>query len=385
MQGLLTAFDHRPRTRLVFGAGVLARLGELARELGAQHALVVTDPHIVAAGHAQAALASLAAAGLRTTVFSGSRENPSETDAQAACDAFRASGAGLLVGLGGGSSLDTAKGAAFLAANGGRMRDYQGYGKASNPLPPLIAVPTTAGTGSECQSYALISHDETHQKMACGDPSAAPRIALLDPGLTLTQPSFVTACTGLDALAHALETAVTTRRNPISWIYSREAFRLGVSALPTVLADPFNLAARSAMLLGAAHAGLAIENSMLGAAHAMANPLTARFGVVHGQAVGMMLPHVIRFNAGSPEAAETYAELAPLAGAEGPGELAARAELLLQLAGFPSSLSEVGVSEKDLPRLSGEAASQWTAKFNPRKAGTEEMERLYRTALGMEA
>jgi alcohol dehydrogenase len=382
MQGPLTAFDHHPRTRVVFGAGALGRLGELARELGAQHALVVTDSHIVDAGHAPAALASLEAAGLQATVFSGSKENPSEADAQVACDAFRDSGAELIVGLGGGSSLDTAKGAAFLAANGGRMRDYQGYGKARRPLPPLIAIPTTAGTGSECQSYALISHDETHQKMACGDPSAAPRIALLDPALTVTQPPFVTACTGLDAIAHAVETAVTRRRTPISWLYSREAFRLTNGAFEKVLKDPLDLQARAGMLLGAAYAGMAIENSMLGAAHSTANPLTARFGVVHGQAVGSMLPHVIRFNAALGEIAAIYDEVARSAGMDGWRDLAERTGALGEAAGFPMTLAGHNVAAENLPSLAEEAARQWTAAFNPREAGPEEMLALYRSAMG---
>ena len=146
--------------------------------------------------------------------------------------------------------------------------------------------------------------------MACGDPKAAARIALLDPALTVSQPVRVTACSGIDALAHALETLVTKPRTPLSLIFSREAFRLIVAALPRVLASPTDIEARGWMLLGAAWAGTAIENSMLGAAHSAANPLTAHFGVAHGQAVGMMLPHVVRFNAREPAASRAYAEVA---------------------------------------------------------------------------
>ena len=173
----------------------------------------------------------------------------------------------LIVGLGGGSSMDTAKGCNFILTNGGRMQDYWGVGKATKPMLPLIAVPTTAGTGSECQSFALIADEETHQKMACGDPKAAPRVAILDPLLTVTQPRRVAACTGIDAIAHAMETAVTKKRNELSWLYSREAFRLTAGNLDRVLQQPANLEARAAMQLGAAFAGTAIENSMLGAAH----------------------------------------------------------------------------------------------------------------------
>jgi alcohol dehydrogenase len=168
------------------------------------------------------------------------------------------------------------------------MRDYWGVGKANKPMLPLLAVPTTAGTGSECQSFALIADEKTHQKMACGDPKAAPSVAILDPLLTLRQPRSVAACTGIDAIAHAVETAVTKKRNELSWLYSREAFRLTISNLEHVLQRPDNLESRAAMQLGAAYAGTAIENSMLGAVHSAANPRPHTLALSM-DAVGMML------------------------------------------------------------------------------------------------
>ena len=162
---------------------------------------------------------------------------------------------------------------------------------------PMVAVPTTAGTGSEAQSFALISDAETHVKMACGDKKAACRVAILDPRLTLTQPPRVTALTGIDAIAHAVETYVSTKRSQISQAFSREAWQFLVRHFEQVLERPADLEARGSMQIGACLAGLAIEHSMLGAAHGLANPLTAHFGLAHGQAVGVMLPHVIRFNA----------------------------------------------------------------------------------------
>jgi alcohol dehydrogenase len=288
------------------------------------------------------------------------------------------------VGLGGGSAMDTAKGSNFLLTNGGRMQDYRGVGKATKPMLPLVAIPTTAGTGSECQSAALIVDEQTHQKMACLDPKAAARIAILDPTLTLSQPPRVTACSGIDALAHALETAVTKKRNPLSAMFSREAFRLCVTAFPEVLIAPKNLDARGRMLLGAALAGLAIENSMLGAAHAAANPLTAHYGVVHGQAVGLMLPAVIRFNAADPESRRAYAELASVDDTntnDGHGqtckELAARIDALLGLAQMPRSLAECGVERNAVATLAEEASRQWTATFNPRTLTKEDFAKLY--------
>jgi alcohol dehydrogenase len=254
---------------------------------------------------------------------------------------------------------------------------------------PLLAIPTTGGTGSECQSFALITDEQTHQKMACGDPKAAARIALLDPALTLSQPARVTACSGIDALAHALETLVTKSRTPLSLIFSREAFRLAIGGLPRVLASPADVEARGWMLLGAAWAGTAIENSMLGAAHALANPLTAHFGVTHGLAVGMMLPHVVRFNAREPVVARAYTEVACAAQLALPSEapeaaaehLAKRLESLLELAGLPRTLEHCGTKPDDIPRLAEEAARQWTAQFNPRPVTTSDFQQLYTAAL----
>src|SRR5258706_3673124 len=175
---------------------------------------------------------------------------------------------------------------------------------------PFVATRTTAGTGSECQSAALITDEQTNQKLACIDPKAAARIALLDPKLTLSQPRRVTCCTGIDAIAHAVESAVTRRRNPLSLMHSHEAFKLCIQSLPEILKTPDDLEARGRMQLGAAFAGMAIENSMLGAAHAAANPLTAHYGIVHGEAVGLMLPHVVRFNCEDAAALQAYAQLA---------------------------------------------------------------------------
>ncbi len=301
-------FEHR--TRLVFGQGEIARLGALAKELGATRALVVSDSGVVTAGHFTRGVAALESSGLHVAAFHGVKENPSTVEVDAGLQVARQFRPDLLIGLGGGSSMDCAKGINFLYSCGGRMEDYWGVGKATAEMLPMIAVPTTAGTGSEAQSFALISQADTHTKMACGDRRAACRIALLDPELTLTQPARVTALTGIDAISHALESYVTRRRNPLSIAYSRRAWQLLSLGFPRVLQTPKDVEARGEVQLGAFFAGLAIETSMLGAAHALANPLTAQFNVTHGQAVGMMLPHVIRFNASrSSEVHSWYEEL----------------------------------------------------------------------------
>ncbi|MGD0814059.1 MAG: iron-containing alcohol dehydrogenase [Verrucomicrobiota bacterium] len=367
------AFDHQPRTRLVFGLDAVERVGELAAEIGMKMPLLVTDPGVVAAGHMERVRQSLRKAGIEPVLFDKVRENPTTRDVQDCLQTARSAAIDGLIGLGGGSSMDTAKGCNFLLTNGGRMQDYRGLGRAARPMLPLIAIPTTAGTGSECQSFALIADETTHQKMACGDPKAAARVALLDAKLTVSQPARVTACTGVDALSHALETAVTTKRNALSLAYSREAFQLCSSSLPGVLRNGGQLESRAGMLLGAALAGLAIENSMLGAAHAAANPLTAHFHIVHGQAVGLMLPWVVRFNAENAETARLYEALH----AGGIDKLVSRLDWLLNLAGIPRSLTECSLKPSAIPSLAAEAAQQWTATFNPRPLAEADFARLY--------
>jgi alcohol dehydrogenase len=373
---IFAALEQRPGTRLVFGLDAVERVGELAAEIGIKAPLLVTDPGVVAAGHAERVRKSLERAKIKPAVFDKVRENPTTVDVQDCLQAAQAQAIDSIIGLGGGSSMDTAKGCNFLLTNGGRMQDYWGVGKASRPMLPLIAIPTTAGTGSECQSFALIADETTHQKMACGDPKAAARIAILDPTLTVSQPARVTACTGVDALSHALETAVTTKRNTLSLAYSREAFHLCSNSLPGVLQEGNDLEARAGMLLGAALGGLAIENSMLGAAHAAANPLTAHFQIVHGQAVGLMLPWVVRFNVENAETARLYEALS---GGE-IGRLISRLDWLLNLAGMPRSLGECRVSTTAIPSLAAEAAKQWTAAFNPRPVAEADFARLYQAA-----
>jgi alcohol dehydrogenase len=370
----LVSFDHQPRTRIIFGNGSLSRVGDLAREIGAGRVLIVSDPGIVKAGYSVRAAGLLKEAGLAAEIFGEVHENPSTEDVDRCVAVAREFKADLLIGLGGGSSMDTAKGCNFILTNGGRMADYWGVGKATKPMLPLIAIPTTSGTGSECQSFALISDAETHVKMACGDPKAAARVAILDPELTVSQPPRVTVCTGIDALSHALETAVTNKRNAFSAVFSREAFRLCHGGFSRVLRDPQDLDARGMMLLGAAYAGKAIENSMLGAAHSCANPLTTKFHVVHGEAVGVMLPHVIRFNSGVGEIAKIYESLFD-------GDLADRVSELLWEAEMPRNISHYGATEADVPALAQMAAEQWTARFNPRPVVQADFEALYRAAL----
>jgi alcohol dehydrogenase len=409
-------------SRVLFGVGRLAELGSLAAELGGRRALVVSDPGVRAAGHVDAALRSLRGASIESAVFDDVAENPTTEHVAAATAAGREHGADLLIGLGGGSALDCAKGANFLLTNGGRMEDYWGFNRAPGPMLPSIGVPCTAGTGSEAQSYALIAQAGTHRKMACGDEKARFSAVLLDPLLPQTAPRAVTAVAGYDALSHAVESLVSRAANPLSRLYSREAWRLlersyeivagaeasgaarGESRGPRggasiaargaddALDDAAGAEAWSDMLLGSYLGGAAIEASMLGAAHACANPLTARFAVTHGVAVGLMLPAVVRANAAV--AGALYAELlaertagrdgaaAGEVGASSAGEaLARRLEALREAGGLPARLASVGVGAEALPALAADAREQWTLQHNPRQLGESDLVALYRSVL----
>jgi alcohol dehydrogenase len=383
------------RIRVVFHLGALERLGGIAKTEGAGRVLLVSDPGIVEAGHVERAMRSLYQAGIITRLYDGVGENPTTEHVGRGLAIAKKFEVDFIIGLGGGSSMDCAKGINFVLTNGGKIEDYWGVNKATNAMLPLIAIPTTAGTGSEAQSAALITDPATHNKMACWDEKAAARIAILDADLTLTQPRAVAAATGIDAISHAVETAGSTKRNEVSRRFSRAAWDLLSGAFESALEgsgfrvqgsgnagersgtgalnSPPSSNPRSDMLLGAHLAGCAIENSMLGAAHACANPLTSRFNVIHGHAVGMMLPQVVRFN--SANGRYPYADLGLDAEA-----LARRIEALLDAAGLPRRFADCGADPVAIPEIAQAAAKQWTAAFNPIKVGVAELAEIYQMA-----
>ena len=365
----MQSFDFQSSTRVVFGENALDQLSNLTKELGGTRALLVTDPGIIRTGIAEKAIDSLKSARLDTFVFDGVEENPTSRHVTDGAQFAKDRGAiDLLIGLGGGSAMDCAKGINFILTNGGQMEDYWGVDKATKPMLPSIGIPTTAGTGSEAQSFALISQEDTHQKMACGDKKARFRTVILDPVLTATAPKGVTVATGIDAISHAVESYVSTQRNPISQMFAKEAWRLLEKSFEAVVSDPENIEVRSRMLLGAHLAGAAIENSMLGAAHACANPLTTRYDITHGVAVGLMLPNVVRFN--NQAVSALYQELYSTSLYERVSELRA-------VAGLPTRLRDFKIQQADLPQLAAAAAKEWTGKFNPRPVSEVELLELY--------
>lgn len=360
---------------MLFGAGEFLRLGEVARELGGTRCLLVADQGMIDRGYVQEATRSLRARRMDVFAFHDFSAGPTSAMVDAGA-AFAASNAGqssidLIVGLGGGSSLDCAKAINFVLSNGGSIRDYWGYGKATRAMLPMIAVPTTAGAGSESQTSATITDAETNVKMICGDTKAAFRAAILDPKLTVTMSRALTASTGYDAISHALETLVSTRRNALSDCFSRSAWRLLNTNFERALKEPEDLESRGGMMLGAYFAGMAMENSMLGAAHACATPLAAHYPMSHGAAIAVLLARVVAWN--ESVVGRLYDELSA-------GDLIARLRDLAQTADLPMSLQSAGVPEHAFPRLAEEAGSQWTGKFNPRPFDAAGALEIYQSA-----
>jgi len=365
-------------SRVEFGAGSLDRLGSLAKELDGHRVLLVTDAGIRAAGHVDRAVGALRGEGIEVAVFDGVEENPTTRHVDEGAQRARDTRTDLLVGLGGGSAMDCAKGINFVVTNGGPLETYWGTNLARRPMMPSIGIPTTAGTGSEAQSYALIEQETTRRKMACGDDKARFRAIILDPDLTASLPRRVAAASGMDAISHAVESFVTTRRNPLSSLLAREAWALLAGNIENALSHPDDASARGAMLLGAHLAGMAIECSMLGAAHACANPLTSRHGITHGSAVSLMLPHVVRFN--EPDAGALYDELSGRADGDSGPRMDERLQMLRAAAGLPERLRDCAVPRDSLPALAKEAAEQWTGRFNPRPVKESDLLELYESA-----
>jgi alcohol dehydrogenase len=364
-----------PTPEVIARAGALDALATL-RQLQGARVLLVSDPGLVAAGHVDRARALLEATAREVRTHTEVHPEPTSDDVQACLAA--AQGADALVALGGGSVLDVAKLAALMTP-GERVADHLGVHDTERSDTALVLVPTTAGTGSDGQAAAIVRDGATLRKMACLAPGLGGDVVLLDAALTVSCPRGVTAAAGLDTLTHAVEVAVTTRRNARSDALATRAFVAAQGALTRVLAAPGDLSAREAMLRAAHDAGQAIAHSMLGAAHAAGNALTARYGLAHGLAVGAMLPAVVRHNARDPQTAARYAALADAAGLGASAEaLIERLDALLDLAGGSAAL----VAPADIDGLAAEAASQWTGTFNPRPMDEAAYRALFEAVAG---
>ncbi|MBR0800335.1 iron-containing alcohol dehydrogenase [Bradyrhizobium jicamae] len=374
---------------IISGAGSLRQLTEIARGRDCKSVFVVTDPGIVACGYAETARNLLRDAGLAVTMFDKVAADPPYPTVHAAIEAARGAGADFVVGLGGGSSIDTAKVVSVLVNSEQSLDDMIGADKVIGGRLPLIAIPTTAGTGSEVTFVSVLTND-ANEKKAIYSPQLMPDVALLDPELTVGMPRHITAATALDAMVHAVEAYTSrTRKNPISDALAVQALQLLGNGLPKVLADGRDIEARSAMLLGATMAGMAFVNASVAAVHALAYPLGARFHIPHGHSNALVMGVVFRFNL--PVAAKLYAELAPTI-LPGRGynsdEAAANAfvgklENLAAESGLEMRLSKLGVSDDDVPGMAGEVTEKIARLIatNPRDMSFDDVCGLYRKVL----
>jgi alcohol dehydrogenase class IV len=362
-----------PRPEMVLGDGAVDDLPELVRRLGEGAVFVVTDRGLVDAGVAGLVAARLESAGLRSAVHDGVGANPCAADVLAGSAALRSFGRAVIVAVGGGSPIDAAKAMALHASNDRPLEALEHGGAGLAPAVPLIAVPTTGGTGTETNGFAVIDDHAARRKRYVGNPSALPRFAVLDPALSITAPSRVTAACGIDVLAHAIESLQARTGNAYSAALGLEAVRLVVAHLPAVVADPGDRAGRSAMLLAAHLAGLAFATTGLGTAHAVGHALSARYGTPHGVALAAVLPLVVRLNAGD-RRSETarIAEAAGVAPERVPDAVAA----LQERSGLHPTLRELGVARRDLPALADAALADEVVDNAPRVPTRRELVRL---------
>ncbi|HEY8595405.1 MAG TPA: iron-containing alcohol dehydrogenase [Devosiaceae bacterium] len=379
-------FNTAPSIR--FGPGVLSSLGEFAQGLIGGRVIVVTDQGMVAAGIAERALFALEAAGMDAVVFSRVEADPPETVVREAIAEARNAEVKGVVGLGGGSSLDTAKLVALLVEGDEQLTDIYGVGKARGPRLPLVLVPTTAGTGSEVTPISIVTTG-ANEKMGVVSPILLPDLAVLDPELTLGLPPHITAATGIDAMVHAIESyaSASPNNNPLSRNLATQALSLMGAALERAVHHGEDIAARSAMLLGSMLAGQAFANSPVAAVHALAYPIGGHFHVPHGLSNALVLPHVLRFNART--APQPYAELAPfafpdLARLEGQERAEAFCEALADLSrrcGLQQSLREMDIPREVLPRLASDAMNQTRLLVNnPRQVTEADALAIYQAA-----
>ena len=381
----MSSFAFNTVPSIVFGPGSIARIGEIAAlRLGPRVALV-TDAGLVRAGLIAPALRALEEAGIAVDVFDGVVADPPEAVVLAAVEQARAFRAEAVIGLGGGSSLDVAKLVALLLKSGEALASIYGVGLAKGPRLPLVAVPTTAGTGSEVTPISIVTTG-AHEKKGVVSPLIIPDIALLDPDLTVGLPPPVTAATGIDAMVHAIEayTSASPNNNPISRALATEALRLLGRNIERAVHHGGDREARAAMLIGSMLAGQAFANSPVAAVHALAYPIGGHFGVPHGLSNALVLPHVLRFNASACEG--PYAELAPHAfpALEGPATAASFVEALADLSlriGLQPRLRDVGIPQEAVPMLAEDAMRQTRLLVNnPRPLGLEDARAIYEAA-----
>lgn len=372
---------------IVFGHGALSEAGFAAKRLDARRVFIVTDPGIVEAGWLEELTGHLADAGLPYVVWHGVTPNPKDHEVTAGHLAYQASGADVIIGLGGGSVIDAGKAIAVLSTNGGQILDYEGVDRVTQAIPPLIMIPSTSGTGADLSQFCVITDTVRRLKATLIGRALVPNISITDPRLLVTMPEELAAATGLDALTHGIEAYVSRAASPLTDVHALTAIRLVAANLLQTIDVPTDTDARAGMAQASLEAGLAFTNAILGATHAMSHQVGGALDLPHGVLNGVLLPHVMRFNA-----AVNPGRYLPIAQALGvPTERLsaedaafAAADCVRALAdsvGVPKGLGDLGVTEADIPQLSKNTLGDACLTTNPRDASLDEVSAMFRAAL----
>lgn len=373
---------HIP-TKIRYGCGLARDLKDSLSPYGT-HIFVITDKTLRSCGVVQPLLEAIPSGFEIVAVFDDVPPNSETQTVQRAYELLKEHPADILLAIGGGSVMDTAKSVNILKTKGGSLMDYQGVGVLEDPLEPLICIPTTAGTGSEVTKFAIIKDNESQQKVLFVSPTLCPNIAILDPTLLLSLPPKISAACGMDALTHAIESLVAQQRNILSEACAFHTIRLVHRHLQASIQDGSHLEHRGAMLLASTLGGMAFNDAGVGVVHALAHPLGAHCNVPHGLANAIMLPYGIRFN--GEIAQEKYEEIASLFGIASHSPVATREALcthiqnLSKACGLPTRLRDVGVHQDQLDTLASEASCDGALYTNPKEATAEQLRALYEEA-----
>jgi alcohol dehydrogenase class IV len=376
---------HAPE--VVFGLGALDEAGFAAQRLGARRPMVVTDPGIIEAGWVDTLLGHLRAVRLHPVVWSQVTPNPKDHEVRAAYDHYVEQQCDVLIAIGGGSCIDAAKGVAILSGNDGDILDYAGVDKVTRPIPPMMMIPSTSGTGADVSQFCIVTDTARSVKITIMGRALVPDISLTDPRLLTTMPEALNAATGLDALTHGIESFVSLAHNPLADIHALSSVRLVCGHLRTTMTDPFEEVARSKMAQASLEAGLAFTNAILGATHAMSHQVGGLLDAPHGVVNGVLLPHVIRYNArATPERFVALAQAAGLQVEGMPGEeaaelLATHVRTLADDVGVPKGLRDLGVTEADIDKMAHTALDDACLSTNPREADESDVTRLFLAAM----
>ena len=368
----------------IIGPGALDEALQIVGKMGFRKALIVTDPGLSKIGVANTVSDKLAAQGIPATVFDGAQPNQTVSNVNAGLEALKAAQADLVVSLGGGSSHDCAKGIALVAANGGKIEDYEGVDKSAKPQLPLLAVNTTAGTASEMTRFTIITDETRHVKMAIVDKHVTPFLSVNDSSMMEGMPASLTAATGMDALTHAVESYVSTAATPLTDACAVKAIELIARYLPTAVSEPKNQEAREKMAYAQFLAGMAFNNASLGYVHAMAHQLGGFYDLPHGVCNALLLPHVEAFNMSA--ASGKLNEVGAILQANNP-QLAgldpvAAIKKLADIVGIPKSLEELGVKREDFDVLAANALKDVCGFTNPVQASHAEIVGIFAEAYG---